>query len=134
MDASDLELGDVLAVRAPPVVHEGVVVGYDQFGGPMVACQSGRKGCVVVETLDEFASGYPVAFVGYYGHLPPMAVRERALSRLGEPYSLLRRNCEHFTRRAHGQRARSPQVEAAFLSAGLVCLGSTALAIPFLLP
>lgn len=124
-------IGWVLAVPTAPVVHEGIMVGWDGRGQPLVASASGKRGEIVVENLDGFSSGRPglVAVRGYYGNLHPMEVRARALSQLGRSYSVFRRNCEHFTRFAHGVPVRSPQLVSAGASAALASVGCLALAV-----
>ena len=123
----NLQTGEVLTVWTPPVTHEGLVVGVDQAGRPMIASASGRRGLVVVEDLAEFANGKAVTRRGYYGQLPPDVVRRRAMSQVGQEYSVWNANCEQFTRRCHGVEAQSPQLRAAFASVALLSLGAVSI-------
>lgn len=105
-----LSPGTVIAVWIGPIQHVGVVS--DRMYGlhSSVISNSHRAGRVIEEPLPVFAGGRPVHVVGYLGNLSPQQVLQRARSRIGEAWDLLRWNCEHFVRWAHDTRPYSPQL------------------------
>src|SRR5262245_54178550 len=92
--------------------HKAIFVGYSAFGVPMVVSNSARTGCVTEEPWDTFAAGKPVTDEGYSSELPPAVVVSRVRSLIGTKYDLLKWNCEHVVRYAHGKTPESPQVAA----------------------
>jgi hypothetical protein len=111
------------------VHHKGIVA--DTYGGdgqPRIVHASNFVGAVVETDASEFllrAVG-PVYFVGYPGELPPGEVLRRARARLGEPYRMLRANCEHFVTGVHGLEPTSSQLRS---TAGVTATALVALAV-----
>ena len=112
-----LRPGDVVAASRGIFDHVGIVT-----DAGTVISNSGRRGRVVEETLNQFAAGSSIRRVGYLGALPPHVVVARARSQLGRRYNLLASNCEHLVHYAHGLPRRSPQLVAAGVAAGLALL------------
>ena len=112
-----LSTGDVVSAPRGPINHVGI---FTDVG--TVISNSGRRGCVVEETLDEFAAGSLIRRVGYLGRLAPHVVVARARSQLGRRYNLFASNCEHLVHYAHGLPRRSPQLVAASVVAGALLL------------
>jgi hypothetical protein len=118
-NSASLRPGTVVSVWVFPILrHKGIVS--DQWSGdkPMVISNSARAGGVAEEPWEVFAAGQAVTNEGYPSNLWPTEVVSRARSLIGTRYHLLKWNCEHLTRYAHGQQPASPQV--AFVVGALV--------------
>lgn len=96
--------------------HKGVVSDRFRYGKPMVIASSQASNGVVENGWDEFADGKQVFTEGYPSRLSPQEVLWRARSMIGERYSVLTSNCEHFVRRCHGLTPESPQAAAVLLT------------------
>lgn len=114
--------GTVVSVALPLYHHVGIVTDRFSDGKPMVISNSKRFGCVVEESIDAFAGGNPVTRDTLQSTEPYWLVLNRARSRLGERYSLLSFNCEHFVRFAIGLTPNSPQITGATLILSLILL------------
>lgn len=123
--------GAVLAVRAPilgglgAVDHVGIAsdaVNWD--GEQLVINASKRTGCVLEEPISTFSQNEEVREVAIWGSLDGAEVVYRARQRMGEEWRLMRSNCEHFVRWAHGLYEESPQVAGALMAGGGITLAA----------
>ncbi len=105
--------GTVVAVSVGPVDHVGILTDRQIDGLPTVISNSLRAAGVAEESLLTFGSGKQVRVIGFPGNLSPREVLQRARSRIGKPWSLLKWNCEHFVHWAHGLKPTSPQLAVA---------------------
>ena len=117
---SRLAAGQVLGVSAPVagglvhVTHVGLVADRgDQAGLPLVYNASKRTGRVTLDRWEEFCQGEPARLLDVRGDLETKVVISRAHSRLGEEWSLVWSNCEHYVRWCHGLEPESPQLQGA---------------------
>jgi hypothetical protein len=97
--------GSIVAVRQGPVTHVGIVTEWQT-----VISSKPQKG-IHEETMADFSGGLAVECQGYPGSLPAAVVIYRARSRIGEQWNLVKWNCEHFVRYAHGVEEKSPQLQ-----------------------
>ena len=112
--------GDHIWVQRRGYTHHGVDAGdgtvIHYTGTPWK-----RTGPIERWTLEKFAKGAPVNFVG--GDDPDVAL-ERAESRIGEDsYNLATNNCEHFARWCVEGDPRSPQVATVGVCTTLLAVG-----------
>jgi len=111
--------GDELRVFYPDIQlwHNGIVCEIipGPFGFPSASMihNSKRGGGVCIVSLEEFSGGNPV-FLNRRPSSPEYAeaVVSRAQSQLGQPYSALLQNCEHFTTWAFTGVPQSEQLRA----------------------
>lgn len=118
-------VGYRLVVHGVSVFHVGIVTDRsDQRGLPHVISASKRTGLVREETWSEFTQGAAVVRQNIGGRLPSHEVLRRARSQIGEEWSLLWANCEHFVRWAHGLPRESPQLKAAVATTTVFAFGA----------
>jgi len=120
-----LAAGTIVAVKVGPFNHPGIVSDrWSSDGKPMVISNSRRRGCVAEESWSEFARGGRVAIRESRSGREGLAVVARARARLGQPWSLISFNCEHFVEYACGRPVRSAQLQYGAMAAmlGLVVL------------
>lgn len=124
MDTSRADIprpGAVVSVRVlGPFRHVGIVTDRWRNGMPMVISNSRRRGCVTEESWAEFTQGNPERVDATPSCLPATEVLANARRELGRRYDILKFNCEHFVRRAHGVAEESPQLQAVVVAACLV--------------
>lgn len=118
-----LPAGTVVGVRFGLIEHVGIVTDRTIDGMPAVISNSRARGGVCEEPLSGFAAGRPVRLHRAMSDMPGHEVAYRARRMVGRRYDVLRFNCEHFVRIAHGLKPRSPQVY------GAVALAAGALAV-----
>lgn len=95
--------------------HKGIVSNRRWNGKPMVIASAQESGGVAEIPWDAFTGGRRWFEEGYPSALPPYVVLYNARCLIGQPYSAMTANCEHFVYRCHGQRARSPQAATVFI-------------------
>lgn len=84
--------GTLLAVRVRGLFdHVGIATGYGT-----VIHSSARVGCVAETDMAQFSGGRAVRAVPFASPLSGPEVVVRARGRIGQRYSVLTRNCEHF--------------------------------------
>ena len=105
--------GTVLGVRFGLIEHVGIVTDRTIDGMPAVISNSRAHGGVREEALSSFAEGRPFRVYKTMGKLPKREISRRARRMIGRRYDVLRFNCEHFVRIAHGRKPRSPQLHTA---------------------
>lgn len=100
--------------------HLGVIVDHNPYGEPLVVSKSKEHGRVVAESLRKFSGGRQVTVhPELRGALGAFTVADRALDRLGEPWSI-GENCEHFVREVQGLPSASPQLQLAVTGLGVL--------------
>lgn len=99
--------------------HKGIATDQWREGEQLVISCSGRAGKVVVERMSEFTRGRGVEPIAPPGSMPAAMVLQRARSMIGQPYSLLDFNCEHFICEAYGVPRESEQMQRALCAVGL---------------
>ena len=98
--------GTLLAVRVRGLFdHVGIATGYGT-----VIHSSARFGVVAETGMDDFTGGRPVRAVPFASPLSGARIVARARGRIGQRYSLLTRNCEHFATWCLQGEARSAQL------------------------
>lgn len=102
--------------------HIGIVSDRYHDGKPMIISNSSRAGGVREEPWDTFAQHQPVKVEYSASGLDAFRIVERARSRIGTPYDLIKWNCEHLATHALGKEPQSPQVKATLALAALGCL------------
>ena len=110
-----LQPGSVVSMPKGPVRHVGIV----DWRGAIIHA-SKKSGKVVRDPVEAFADGRPIRREGYPGDLPPETVVARAEQWIGTPYRLFTDNCEHLVTHAHGLKRKSPQVQKALVTAGML--------------
>jgi hypothetical protein len=104
--------GTVVSVAIGPIKHFGIISDRQGLQGPFIISCSQRTGCVAEEAAQAFANGGNINIHGYPSQLNSYQVLQRARSKLGTKYDLLKWNCEHFVRWTHNLKAESPQLQA----------------------
>ncbi len=125
MDYRQISLppGTVIGVRFGLIEHVGIVTDGTIGGMPAVISNSRAHGGVREEPLSRFADGRPFRVHKKMSDLPKHEVTERARRMIGRRYDVVRFNCEHFVRLAHGQKPRSPQLHTVLaLAAGALAV------------
>lgn len=98
--------GTLLAIRMRGLFdHVGIATGYGT-----VIHSSLRHGRVAEDDLADFSAGRRVRTVPYASPLSGPEVVSRARLRMGQPYNVLVRNCEHFVTWCLSGQARSRQL------------------------
>ena len=118
----NLSAGTVIRVNTGFYSHVGLLG--DRFinGERSVLSFSAEAKGFVEEPFSVFSGGRPVVSDGYLGNLPPAIVMWRARQKVGQPYSWLEFNCEHFVRYAHGVPVESPQLQQGGVILGVLGL------------
>lgn len=116
------QVGDVLRVTVYGwVLHEGILTAEGT-----VISNSRRNGYVVEESVRAFAGGRRITNIGPLSETSPHLAIAHARTRLGQKYSLMSDNCQHFVRHCYQVKPTSPQrnvaVIAGVLAAGLFVL------------
>lgn len=110
------QAGDVLRVTVYGwVIHEGILTGEGT-----VVSNSRRNGYVVEETVREFANGRKITNIGRLSEISPHVAIAHARTRLGQKYSLLSDNCQHFVRHCYKVKPTSPQRNVALIAGAVV--------------
>ncbi len=121
-------VGVEVSSRLGRIDHRGIVSdAYGPDGQPTIVHASNLLGKIVEESATDFmrkAVG-PIRSLGFWGELPPGEVLRRARAQLGQPYRLLRRNCEHLVAQVHGLAPISPQLRSAVGGAALTATMAT---------
>ena len=117
-----LQLGDLVKVWIGDgiVVHPSVVTGFAVDGEALVTSKTFHHG-VIQQRLSQYLAGRYYEVEPYSGPLSRWQVADRALRRLGEPWSLSS-NCEHFAAEVQGQRSSSPQLQRAVTACAVIAL------------
>lgn len=98
--------GTLLAVRVSGLYdHVGLATGYGT-----VIHSSRRNKRVIEDDVSLFSGGRPVRTVPYASSLSGTEVVVRARMKIGQPYNVLVRNCEHFVSWCISGEARSRQL------------------------
>lgn len=98
--------GTLLAIRIRGLFdHVGIATGYGT-----VIHSSQRMGRVTEDDYAAFAGGRPVRVVPYATPLRGSEIVARARMKMGQPYNILVRNCEHFVTWCLSGEARSRQL------------------------
>ena len=121
MDYREVSLppGTVIGVRYGAIEHVGIVTDWRIDGMPAVISNSYAHRGVREESLGDFARGRAFRVHKRLSDMPGEEVADRARRMVGRRYDVLRFNCEHFVRVAHGLKPKSPQVYGALaLAAG----------------
>lgn len=105
----NLTPGTVISVPKPPFVHYGIFA-FDYLSRPIVISNSYKHGKVVFESWEVFCSGYQPRIHPVQGNYSSSQIVERAIKRVGTPYSAVDYNCEHFVRDVYGITVKSPQL------------------------
>jgi hypothetical protein len=121
MDFIPLQNGDMVEVinLFSPTRHVGIYAAGRGFIHNDPAC------CVRLTDESAFTGGRKMRLIGRVvgGLFEQEQVVQRALSLVGQPYDLLKFNCEHLAYYAQTGIARSPQLELAFLCfLGIACV------------
>src|SRR6185436_14895061 len=103
-----LRLGDRISADRGLYRHVGIVSGCLPDGTVLVLSGSKQKRVVVEETIHEFADGQQVRNDGFDSHLPRDVVVWQFRRMLGQPWTLLGSNCEHYVAVAEGKQPSSP--------------------------
>lgn len=112
------QIGDVLRVTVYGwVVHEGILTGEGT-----VISNSRRNGYVVEESIREFANGRKITNIGPLSDTSPHVAVAHARTRLGQKYSLMSDNCQHFVRHCYKVKPTSPQRNVALIAGVAVAL------------
>jgi hypothetical protein len=101
--------GNVLEVKCGLVCHFGIASDGLVDGQQGVISNSKKHGRVAEESVDDFSGGQPISDRGYWSELSRAEVLARARNSPTD-YWVLFDNCEHFVRRVHGMKPRSPQL------------------------
>ncbi|NNC36227.1 MAG: hypothetical protein HKO02_02125 [Hyphomonadaceae bacterium] len=110
--------GDVLCVSVyGGVLHEGIVTDT----GTIIS-NSRRNGCVMEESVRDFAGLNRITNLGRLSTLDPYVAIYRARERLGRPYQPVRYNCQHFVRDCYQIRPKSAQRDIAVGALGVLAL------------
>lgn len=122
----EVTVGGFMRVR-----HVGVIsdrIGAD--GQPMIVHASKVRGLVAETTATEFVKRQvgPLRYHGYPGQFAPDVVVARARARIGQPYEIVRRNCEHLVAEVHGLPVASPQLQSRTAS-GAIVAGTAAMLV-----
>ena len=98
--------GTLLAVRVRGLFdHVGIATGYGT-----VIHSSAKYGRVMETDLADFAGGRAIRTIAYSSPLSGSEVVVRARGRIGQPYNVLVRNCEHFVMWCVSGQHRSDQL------------------------
>lgn len=112
----DHQVGDVLRVTVYGwVIHEGILTAEGT-----VISNSRRNGSVVEESVRSFANGRKVTNIGPLSETSPHVAIAHARTRLGQKYSLLSDNCQHFVRHCYKVKPTSPQRNVALVAGAVV--------------
>jgi hypothetical protein len=103
--------GTVLKLDFGTFFHYGIADGLGE-----VIHNSKKHLMVTQETYEEFADGKSIIVSDMTGGNPDQAAIN-AKRYLGMPYNLIRSNCEHFARMAHGLEIESTQIQQYLLVA-----------------
>jgi hypothetical protein len=115
-----LPLGTVLIAAFPFFQHVGIITGRDHRGLPVVTCNSARKRGVCEETFEEFSGGHPLTAESRTSQLPRAVIVQRARSAIGQRYSLVHFNCDHFVEWTMGREPSSRQLQTWATVASLI--------------
>ena len=98
--------GTLLAVRVRGLFdHVGIATGYGT-----VIHSSAKYGSVMETDLADFSGGRVIRTIAYSSPLSGSEVVVRARGRIGQPYNVLVRNCEHFVMWCVSGEHRSDQL------------------------
>lgn len=98
--------GTLLEVDVMGLVrHVGIATGYGT-----VIHSSRRFGQVAETSQQQFSRGTPIRVVPYKAVLSGPEIVARARGKIGQRYSVMTRNCEHFVTWVMSGRARSGQL------------------------
>ncbi|MEW8026699.1 MAG: lecithin retinol acyltransferase family protein [Candidatus Thiodiazotropha sp.] len=114
----------IVSVPFGPFRHYGLISDQYVSGSPYIFSCSSRAGQVAEEPAHIFAGGQEIKIHGFQSALNYIQVIDRARSRIGTKYNLLRWNCEHYVRWVHNLKAESPQLKKTS-ALGLFLLGIT---------
>lgn len=112
-----IDIRDLVYLEPGTVVSAQKSGGVEHFGiltevGTIVSASKIRQ-AVVEETPLQFSLGAQIYVHDIRGRQRWEQTVWMARSKLGEPYRLFDRNCEHFVRFCHGLPQKSPQLAAA---------------------
>lgn len=122
---SDLQAGDVIAIRYPLYKHFAIVSDQNnEFLGinyPNLISLSNRTGTVLEESWHLVVGNKPVEKTRISGNEPRQVILNRAREaiEMNIKYELLSFNCEHFVRYVHGLPIKSIQVRKTFYGAAI---------------
>ena len=102
--------GTIIGVRFGLIEHVGIVTDRSIDGVPAVISNSHAHRGAREEPLSSFIQGRSFRVHKALSDRPGEEVADRARRMVGRRYDVLRFNCEHFVRIAHGLKPRSPQV------------------------
>jgi hypothetical protein len=110
--------------------HHVIYLGMDDNGTEWVVANIIIKGVKKMRAADYFARVKKFKIQHFVGEYPDrVEAVKRALDKLGEPYNLIRFNCEHYAEYVQTGRSSSMQVENVFKSLALAGLGLLLIAI-----
>jgi len=121
----DLKPGDSVTVPKSAfnmVQHYAVYLGYDYEGTHWMIENVAGRGVVLTRAVDFFTANPSVNKVVPFGgtNEERRLIVQKALYSVGQPYNLINYNCEHFATGLQTGKARSRQVEVAFIAAALL--------------
>ena len=112
------KIGDLITVnKALFITHFGIYI-----GDGMVIDNSAQHGHVEQRTLEEFAGQGKAYITPHTSIFSPKEIVVRAKERLGRPYRLLSRNCEHFVTDILFGKPQSKQVALAAAIGGFLLI------------
>lgn len=105
--------GSVLSIRYPLYKHFAIVSDQSTNGKPNLISLSYRTGTVCEEAWDTVVDGRPIEPSSIMGNYSSELILKRTRQYIQNNlrYSLLKFNCEHFVRLAHGLPVESKQVQ-----------------------
>ncbi|SEH04591.1 lecithin retinol acyltransferase family protein [Candidatus Venteria ishoeyi] len=103
--------GTILKIKFGIYFHYGIADGEGN-----VIHNSKKRMQVTCETESAFAEGRTIQVSHISSENPEKAVI-KAKQYIGMPYKILKNNCEHFVRLAHGLESESPQIQYWIISA-----------------
>jgi len=104
---NNLTPGTIVSVDVGLVTHLGIIS--DRAG--YIISNSLRSGQVTEEPVNVFTNGKTIKVHNYPSKKIPEDVIARAKSKIGQAYSLISWNCEHFVRWVHGLKVESKQLQ-----------------------
>lgn len=109
--------GTIVGVWIGMIQHVGILTD----SGTVIA-NSFVHGGVTELSVPKFTIGKRLSLKGYPGRLSSQEVIANARAEIGQPWNLLKNNCEHFVRRAHGVPPHSPQLQRAMFAVGVTAV------------
>lgn len=108
------KIGDVLSTPGLLYRHYMIVV------GPNLVVHASKENGVIPAWLSNVTADKHVINHGRWGEISNFKIILRAISIIGMPYDLFKRNCEHVVRYASGVKVESPQIQLAVTAALVV--------------